>query len=297
MNRLSTPCLFLLPLITYAQPVLEYANVQLVGSTYAVHLVTNAGTSDPNPNGANVTWDFSSATLLMNAGTTTFTAPAGTPYAASYPTSNLAQRIDLPTGTTYNYFNLGSTQLDMLGEGIGGTNATIYTDPKTPLQFPFAYPDYFIDYFTYGGTNYSVSRAYMGYGTVILPTGTYTNVVKMASTSGSIDFFRSNPVSQLVNIGSDGTVIVFGDPQTGLPATDPLPVLNAFPNPATDRVLISGLAGSGTWELRDLQGRVIQSGNHGAGSMELDLAMASTGQYALLLNDAHGRRHAMINKH
>lgn len=290
MKRLSTLPALLVSVCVAAQPVLEYANVQLMGTSYAVHLVTDPGSSDPDLDGANVTWDFSSAALELNAGTASFVAPSTTPYAGDYPSSNLAQAVVLPGGTNYNYFNLTSTQLDMLGEGIGGSDPTVYTDPKTPLQFPFSYPNWFIDYYAYDGTDYSVSRAYMGYGTVILPIGTFTNVVKMASTSGSIDFFTSNPVTHLVGIDEDGVALVFGPAEVGVDETIARPVLTAFPNPSASHVRISGIELPGTWQLLDMQGRSVRSGRHGAGSLNLDLTQEASGAYTLLIQDAQGRR-------
>ena len=295
MKRLL-PLLLCAPLIATAQPVIQYGNVHLLGTTYPLHLVTNPGASDPDQDGANVTWDFSSATLTLNAGSTSFVAPSATPYAASYPTSNLAQSITTPEGTEYTYFNLQATQLDMLAQGIGSGDETVYTDPKTPLQFPFAFNDWFIDYYEYDGTEYSVSRAYMGYGTVILPTGTYTNVVKLASTSGAINFFRTNPVAPLVNIEDDGTAVVFGDPVTGLNEGVAQPALACFPNPTAERTNIIGLNDRGSWQLVDAQGRVAQSGRHMPGVLQLDLSVLAAGPYMLLVSDAFGGRSVKVTK-
>lgn len=296
MRRLLLPVLLGPHIVTIAQPVLEYANVQVMGNTYPVHLVTDPGSSDPNPDGANVTWDFSSATLQLNAGSTTFLQPASTPYAAIYPSSNLAQSVTLPGSTTYTYFNLQPAQLDMLAEGIGGTDEKVYTDPKTPLQFPFAYPEWFIDYYAYDGSNYSVSRAYMGYGTVILPTGTYTNVVKIASTSGAIDFYTSNPVRHLVNIEDDGVVLVFGDAITGVAEASSHPALACYPIPTTDVLNITGLHSAGTWQLLDAQGHIHQNGRHVPGMLSLDLSTLPTGPYILLVSDPAGRRSVKVSK-
>lgn len=277
--------LLLFPLAATAQPILEYANVDLMGKTYPLHLVTDPGTSDPNPDGPNQTWDFSSATLDLNAATCSFVDPGATPYGASYPTANLAQSVTYLGTTAYNYFNLVPARLDMLAEDVGSGDETIYTDPKTPLEFPFSYPNYFIDYFTYDGTNYSVSRAYMGYGTVILPTGTYTNVVKMASTSGAINFFRSNPVEPLVQIEDDGTTIVFGDALVGVNEAAAGATLSAQPNPATDAVTIAGLAPNASWQLLDAAGRVQLSGMHAQGVLEIEVSSLPTGPYVFKSED------------
>ncbi|TXI75571.1 MAG: T9SS type A sorting domain-containing protein [Flavobacteriales bacterium] len=296
MNARYASLLLLVPVAATAQPILQSADVQVMGNTYAIHLVTDPGASDPNADGANVTWDFSSATLTMNAGSTTFMAPAGTPYAASYPTSNLAQSVTIPGSTTYTYFNLQSAQLDMLGQEIGGSDPTVYTDPKTPLQFPMAYEDWFIDYYEYDGTEYSVSRAYMGYGTVILPTGTYTNVVKVASTSGAINFYRTDPVMELVNIDGEGQILVFGDAQVGVEEASMAQPLSIFPLPATDVVNIGGLTGASTWDLIDAQGRVLRSGRDVRTTLVLDVNTLASGPYSVIVRDGRGQRSARILK-
>lgn len=248
----------------------------------------------PNADGANVIRDFSGVTLLLNAGTTTFMEPGATPYAADYPTSNVAQEVVLPGGTSYSYFNLTTVPRDMLGEGIGGSDPTVYTDPKTPLQFPLSYPNYFIDYYAFGGTDYGVSRAYMGNGAVILPTRTFNDVLKMASTSGAIDFFRSNPVSHLVKIDKDGTVLVFESLASSFAQAATPAVLEVFPQPATDAVRVSGLTNSGSWQLFDMQGRSIEQGKYTPGILELNLGTLPSGPYTLWINAGTGRRSLRI---
>lgn len=294
----STQTLFLLltSLAASAQPVLEYANVDLLGKSYPVHVVTAAGSSNPTLDGANVTWDFSTATLLQNAGTCVFLDPASTPYAASFPTSNLAQRVSTIAGTEYTYFNLSSAQMDMLGEGFGGTDASTYTNPKTPLIFPFTYPNSYTDDYTEDGTDGSILRAVTGYGTVILPIGTYYDVVKVTSSSGSLSFYRSNPVELLVNIDSDGLALVLGDATTGVNEASAMPALSAVPNPVIDAVSVSGLQQPGKWRLLDAQGRVQLEGNHNAGTVRIALDGLAPGNYALALTDASGVRTVRVMK-
>lgn len=279
-----------------AQPALEHANVDLIGKSFAIHVVTDPGTSDPSPDGANVTWDFSSATLQMNAGTCEFVDPATTPDGSSYPAANVAQVITSIAGTTYTYLALSSSLLEMLAEGIGGVDEIDYTDPKTVLEFPYAYTNSFTDDFAYGGNNYSVTRTYSGYGTVILPTGTYTDVVKMTSTSGSIDFFRSNPVEPLVTIDDDGLILVWGDATSGIAALNEVPALTVTPNPADDAVVVRGIHTAGTWQLLDAQGRVQRDGRHIPGILSLDLTGLSPGGYSLVVKDASGVRTTSLVK-
>ncbi len=266
--------------------MIQYANLTPNGTYFALHFVTSAGTSDPSPNGANVTWDFSSATLQMNVGTMAWVDPSATPQGASFPASNKAQKIVLPNGTFYNYFNAQPTQLDQLADGVGSPGEDIYTDPKTPLIFPLNYQDSFTDTYNDGSPE-STTRTYTGYGTVILPTGTYTNVVKMTNSGGDIVFLTTNPVAQLVSIDDDG-IIVVGDPVSGVAEQGNTPILQAWPNPVTDRLKVAGMRAPGTWALLDAEGRVLQQGMAAPGTLSLPMEAMARGCYALVVRDAMG---------
>ena len=275
-----------------AQPTIEYAELGLMNVTFPISVVTDPGSGNPFTEGEGLTWDFSDATINL-AGSVLFTSPANTPFGASYPTANLAQAVTIPSGTTYNYFNLTSAQLDMLAEDVGGSDPTIYTEPNTPMSFPFSYGDSFIDNFTYGGTDYAVTRTATGDGTVILPDATYTEVVKMTSSSGAIDFFRTNPVQPLLQITDDGTVLVWGD---GILANVPT---NAQPEllvrmDAAGNATIQGLRGGTSWMVHDVQGRMLQGGVTGNNVLELDLGSLAEGVYRITVEDQGGGRSVSV---
>ncbi|HRH70796.1 MAG TPA: hypothetical protein PLB89_14940, partial [Flavobacteriales bacterium] len=158
------------PICSIAQPVLQYGNLQLLGNTYTIDAVTDPGESNPELDGEDVTWDFSTATTSEVAAAA-FIPPVGTPYAASFPTANLCFRLDLGGDFRYSYYFLSPSGLDMLAEDLGTPDAVQYTDPKTVLQFPFTYGTSYVDEFAYEGTDYSVTRACTGHGTVVLPSG------------------------------------------------------------------------------------------------------------------------------
>lgn len=281
---------------TSAQPVLQYANLNLVGKTFPVHIVTDAGTANPTTTGANVNWDFSSITLQMNAGTAAFVDPAATPFGSSYPTANLAQVTTSPLGTSYTYFQLNASSLEMLAEGVGGSSPTVYSVPKTPLQFPLAYQDFFVDSYSIGSTPGTVTRAYSGYGTVVLPNGTYSNVVQVTSTSGSIDFYHSNPLEPLGHVESDGSAVVFGDATSVITDRVQAPLLSVLPNPTTGKVQVNGLSHGAQWQLMDLQGRILQQGSTASTPLQLDLGALATGPYALVVLDGNTRRSIRVVK-
>lgn len=278
-----------------AQPVIDFASIDLIGSSFNVYAVTSPGTSDPEPDGANVTWDFSSATLQL-MGTQAFMAAAGTPYAASYPTANMASAQTVAGTTSYAYYDLQSTKLDVLADGVGSMDPNVYSEPKTVLQFPYAFNDWFIDYYNKNGTDYSVSRAYMGYGTVILPSGTFTNVVKQASTSGVIDFYTTSPTALLVHIESDGSAVVALPGTVGIQEHGQASALRSFPNPVQDRLTLANDAPLGDWWIMDATGRVAQAGRTASLSTTIDLSSLASGSYIARIGTGDRARSVLFLK-
>src|ERR1043165_1935927 len=67
----------------------------------------------PGPGGPSQTWDFS---LLANGGvdTTIFVDPAGTLYASSFPTANLAN-FNASSDSDVGYFNSSASAFSVLG--------------------------------------------------------------------------------------------------------------------------------------------------------------------------------------
>ncbi|HMU13583.1 MAG: T9SS type A sorting domain-containing protein [Bacteroidetes bacterium] len=277
-----------------AQPILQYGNVNLVGSNYDLYVVTDPGNSNPGVNGANVTWDFSSAVMVL-AGTNSFVAPAGTPYAASFPASNLAAVVTHQDTTGYMYYSVSSSQLEILAEYVGTNDENVYTVPKSVLEFPFAFNDSFQDDYVDEDASNTVTRTYTGYGTVILPGGgTVADVVKTTSTSGSMAFFRSNPVAPLVSIEDDGDAVWWMPAGVGLPELAASP-LHAWPNPVSDALQLRSEPGD-QWSVLDVQGRALLSGRATTTLNTIDMAGLSTGHYVLRVANAAGVRAVPVIK-
>lgn len=283
------------PLLLAAQPVVQFAQVDLIGRSYAVHGITSGGSSDPTVNGADVTWDFNSATLAMNAGSTAFFAPANTPYSASYPTSDVAQVFTSPEGTVYNYMSLGSAALEVLADGVGGDAPTIYTNPKTVLAFPLSYGETFTDTYEVDGITHDVSRTYAGYGTVILSVGTFTNVVKIASSTGVTDFYLTNPMQPLLHLENGFNIVMQAGP-VGMAENEAPVALQAFPSPATDVVTVRGVGTGGTWQVLDVQGRVHATGNVLANDLQIPVAHLAAGTYMVQVRNGDTLRQVTVQK-
>jgi len=139
--------------------------------------------------GAGVTWN--AAGLTVQSGTPlvnlSYSAPSSTPYASLYPNSNYCLYDSaLTTFIGYEYDNFNSDSISKWGSYEPSTAHEIYQDPDKHLIFPFNYGQSFTD--NYAKTNYSNSTTissyqtgsrtvtFNGYGTLILPQGTFQNV-------------------------------------------------------------------------------------------------------------------------
>jgi hypothetical protein len=138
----------------------------------------------PGNAGANQTWNLSAMTSTASA--SEFVAPASTP-SPSIPNSN----ISLQVGTsTYYYYKTNSIALQNCSDILYG-NIISYSNPEDALQYPFTFNNTFVD--TYQGGGFGISRngtstvTADGYGTLITPAGTYTNVLRIKIVRNYVD--------------------------------------------------------------------------------------------------------------
>jgi hypothetical protein len=144
------------------------------------------------PGGANVTWDYSGL-LNLYIDTVGFRVAAGTPYASTFPNSNLASYDPASGAWTYVTTNSSGLYFDGFNEATLGT--LTFNPPQLVAPVPFTYGStrtstsgFTIDTL-YGGQNIRVEVSTQGqfeadgYGTVILPTGTFNNVLRVKNTS------------------------------------------------------------------------------------------------------------------
>lgn len=113
---------------TEAQITINQSDFVTVGKQFTM-VSTNAANITPGGTGSQ-TWDFSS---LANDGETIYDVqqPAWTPYASSYPTANMAFKID----ADYQYLKIDATGIIGLGQtGFGGNI------PLNPTEKMLAFP-------------------------------------------------------------------------------------------------------------------------------------------------------------
>ena len=175
----------------FAQPVLVNTMTPFPVGTIDTIYSAAAGSVSPGSSGAGITWDFSSLSPA-NQGTIEIVTPSSTPYFSSFPTTTFCAKINPSGGSSqYVYERLTTTRWEQLANNYAGVGTgTDYTpNPESSIEFPMSYLSSFKDTFqkTTGGAN-TVDVTYDGYGTLITPFATYTNVVRIKKYWGPGDF-------------------------------------------------------------------------------------------------------------
>jgi len=162
-----------------------------LSSNLSVNLADN---SSFNPTlktttGTGITWDASSLVVatgvpIINLG---YYASSTTPNGNLYPNSNFCFFDPALTAfVSYEYDNFSTDSITNWGSYEPSTAHEIFQDPDKHMIFPFNYGQSFSD--NYAKTNYSDATTvssyqtgsrtvnFNGFGTLILPQGTYSNV-------------------------------------------------------------------------------------------------------------------------
>jgi hypothetical protein len=231
----------------FSQPNLQNGNnIPVVGTTATLY--SGSATSGIGNPGANQTWDFSNVSFSNTGVAWTVVNPASTPYFSSFPTSNYAWTFNFSGTLHYFYFNISSTKFDVLADNLisPGSGNDFTPNSKSVLKFPFAFGDTVQDVFQkVGGTPKTVLSTYDGYGTLITPFATYTNVWRVwedqGAGLGTYTWENENPLQPiLVYTISNNSFTLFGNaPLTGINDKNSLQIsVDLYPNPATDHLLI-----------------------------------------------------------
>ncbi len=182
--------LVLLPLIGVAQPVLDFStNGTVPGDAY----VYQAGPwVDPGSAGADQTWDLTglSTDSVINI---LFIDPVGTPDEASFPNATIAAEDQ----GAYSYSEFNASGGYFHGLAPPGFSPIVYSDPMQMAAFPATIGTSWVDDFdaaydiagnavTRTGTITAMADAY---GTLLMPGGTLTDVLRVSATETYTDDF------------------------------------------------------------------------------------------------------------
>lgn len=189
MKRVLLLVLCLTQLCISAQPTLTGANTNpQVGETFSLQAIAYESEGSA---GANVTWDFSD---IVPSGTTynfDFVVPSSTPYVSHFPEATVAYEFS----GSYDYYLADANTFTRLGAQT--STLLDYANPQDHLRYPFTYNSTYVDTFSgtfvSGGVTYDRSGTFTseadGYGTLILPDDTLTDVLRIKSIEEYTDLY------------------------------------------------------------------------------------------------------------
>jgi hypothetical protein len=296
-----------------SQPVLTATGINsVVGESFTQN---NGGYVNPGSSGANQTWDLSS---MAPAGSlTSVVAPGTTTYGSSFPNANVAWTT--ASGTAL-YLKTSSSANQNYGM-VSGTTVIPYSNPEDLLHYPFSYTNTYTDtwaaQFQSGGYTFyrsgSTTVTADGYGTLITPNGTYTDVMRVHLVQNYLDsanvggpyiieynndeymWYKEGIHVQLAFVynftstgGGSASVGSYISGNVGI-ETEELPndKTSVFPNPATGKISICIGASLINEEFTLLNGLglTVATGHLSSAITTIDLSSFPSGIYMLILGN------------
>lgn len=176
-----------------AQPVLTNKTIPNVGEKYSYSYYDTTGVK-PGTFGAGINWDFSNIVKLTGADETVafeIVDPSNTPQADLFKEATYAYMQSLNnTNNAYGYYKASNDKIERLGTGFD-EGSEILTDLELTSKFPFTYLGSYKDKFVgkldveADGEKMTLNRGGEisvladAYGSVKLPNGTFSNVLRL----------------------------------------------------------------------------------------------------------------------
>jgi Secretion system C-terminal sorting domain len=263
MKKITFVSALLLSFICFAQPVL---NASDFGASYSAttSVADNTGLT-PGLSGANRVWDFSSISLSP-LGTVTKVAVSTAPFASTFPTANYCNTFNYFGSTGYEIDKISSTSFEVLGIiNSGLVESNFNANSVKVLQFPFTFNTTFTD--TYQELNDSAPTTivvtYDAYGTLIMPYGTFTNVIRRKLVENGLttyDWIKTNPFSFILtaDFTSGGTLTAYQPNTLSIFKQTKTKNFSIYPNPTNGDFTISNSTfAKGILILYDTLGKVV----------------------------------------
>jgi len=301
----------------YAQPTFNAANLNPVPTEIFIgHQIDTTGIV-PGAPGGTMTWNFATVTELA-LDTTTYLNCTATPYCDSFPGATIASYDN----TNYIYAVANTSRFTFIG-GHVGTQFVHFAGYNDALIYPENYLDAHRDTFSFSLTFMGFpilhteidSFVYDAYGTLTLPSGTYTNVMRIhryewttdsvtgfGSSTGLIEqyeWFASgfhNPLFtyDVDTSGGNSAEYYTQNAALGVPQISAAGSLTVFPNPANEVINVRFNAPAGaTLTLTDITGRTVAGSDNAAlhagdNSVAIPVAGLPSGLYLVQLHSGEG---------
>lgn len=287
--------------ILSAQPILTQNNTAPQANQNFT--ITNINFINPGSSGANQTWDFSTASSMGASSINVFDA-SSTQNGNNFPSSNIAISQD----GVLSYYEINSNVWNYFG--LHTTLSVSYSNPQAVLSFPFTYSNQITDsFYCVFNVGYNIFKRGLalieadGYGNLILPSGTYTNVLRVhyiintkdSSQNGVSNYtqeyyywfkeWNHNPVAYMM-VTPTQSGYYLNNIFTGINEYET--IFDIYPNPCSD-ILILNINNSALENIQlriyDLSGKEILFKNMlpGENNKTIDISTLSCGTYILCM--------------
>ncbi len=177
-------------LFAKAQYVLTAAANPAIGDVNSTISIDTTGLTTNTTIATGQTWNYSGITQNTTASvsSTTFVSISSVPNNSLFPGANIGEMN--AGGLSYTVYKNTTGITSMGSAAAAATDCVVYSDPITLYSFPMTYGTVNFDTFgaTSGGSTVTGSLTTYGdaTGTLILPNGSYTNVLRLKLTVNEI---------------------------------------------------------------------------------------------------------------
>jgi len=238
----------------FSQPTLTSANSPQIGDKIVDLLADTVGVI-AGPSGAGINWDFSTLSATGDTSISEVVTPNSTPYSADFP--GASQAIKFANGQRYGYYFSDALEYTSLGEVIPSAPVTMaYNDPQKLYVYPFTYDSTFSDDFSAvfisGATFYrtgTITVTADAYGTIQLPTGTFSNVLRLKVIQDYRDSLNIGGIEYIYQ--TEGYSWFLTDSRWPILSINKMTIDQGF-GPTTSRWVLYSASGTSGIEKKDL---------------------------------------------
>ena len=322
-KQITLLSLFIYSLTASAQPTLTHNGVAFqIGTSVTSHI----GAYDfPGNAGPGETWDFGNyngPTVATYSGVN----PTGTPYVGQYPAADVCSYA--PGPGQYEYLEDDNAATFLLGANSAQASLNFSANKQTILVFPFTYNDTWTDTYQAAGNNAgfpftrtgTITATADGFGTLITPHGTYTNVLRIYYYQTYTDNFGTDlydgeqstwswykegvhyPIFSITDALYDGFPTIsmgtYNDAPTGLNEQTAAMPVSVYPTPAKDELFVEMGANHtvSKYEILDVTARTVLIGELTSQLNTIGVKDITAGHYLLKIfsNNAIQTRKVLI---
>lgn len=247
-----------------AQPTITNSEDFEIGTVLMFQKCDTIGVNAGNP-GENQTWNFSNLISLPDTATEWILDPSTTTNGNLFPTSNLVVKV---SNGQFTYINKTIDENNIVGfiDTTSAFPATLYPNPMLIAKRPLNYGIIVTDTFTLSGSPALgvITFDPDAYGTLILPNGTYNNVLRVKISQVHPWFtyviyvwFDGITKSAILKIDNQPNVeYLLSETVLGITEIKKQKTFNFFPNPTSNQFSFES-ENQGELSIRNLNGKVI----------------------------------------